>query len=49
MNTTDRNETVAAFNSSAPNSPRVLMVSTKAGGTGLNLTIASKVIMMDFR
>ncbi len=40
-----RDEQVAAFQS--PDGPRILLVSLKAGGTGLNLTAASHVIHLD--
>ncbi|EAW13123.1 DEAD/DEAH box helicase [Aspergillus clavatus NRRL 1] len=33
--------------SSAPGSPSVLLISLRAGGVGLNLTVASNVFMMD--
>ena len=36
-----------AENASDPKAPRVLLLSLRAGGVGLNLTAASKVFMMD--
>ena len=36
-----------AENASDPNAPRVLLLSLRAGGVGLNLTAASRIYMMD--
>ncbi|EPQ60320.1 hypothetical protein GLOTRDRAFT_112995 [Gloeophyllum trabeum ATCC 11539] len=46
MNVKKRNEAVAEFKA-ASRSPKVLIVSLKAGGVGLNLTNANHVFMMD--
>ncbi|KAL7418957.1 hypothetical protein Q5752_006641 [Cryptotrichosporon argae] len=45
-----RNEAVRLFSVPTavdPDAPRVMLLSTKAGGVGLNLTIANKVICLD--
>jgi SNF2 family DNA or RNA helicase len=44
-NTRDRGEVVAHFQSDA--GPRIMLVSLKAGGTGLNLTAADHVFLLD--
>ncbi|KAJ9123749.1 hypothetical protein QFC24_003523 [Naganishia onofrii] len=46
MSKVDRDATIANFTS--PRNPvRVILISTKAGGVGLNLTIANKAICLD--
>merc|ERR1712117_734007 len=40
-----RNDSIAAFNSSA--SMRVILISLKAGGEGLNLQVANHVFLLD--
>lgn len=48
MKTDERDETIAKFNKPADDgSPRVMFISLKCGGVGLNLTVASKVISLD--
>ncbi|XP_062324767.1 helicase-like transcription factor [Osmerus eperlanus] len=42
-----RAQVIQEFQSSAPDSPLVMLLSLKAGGVGLNLTAASQVFMMD--
>lgn len=44
-NTTDRAQVVEAFQ--RPDGPSILLLSLKAGGTGLNLTAAEHVFLMD--
>ncbi len=39
--------TFTAENASDPNAPRVLLLSLRAGGVGLNLTAANRIYMMD--
>lgn len=44
----ERDATIAAFNRPAEEgSPRIMFISLKCGGVGLNLTVASKVISLD--
>jgi superfamily II DNA or RNA helicase len=43
----DRAAAVDRFQSDSPNSPRVFVVSLKAGGVGLNLTAADYVFLLD--
>ena len=38
---------ISTFQSPSPTSPRVLLLSLKAGGVGLNLTAASRVHILD--
>jgi SNF2 family DNA or RNA helicase len=45
MSKDERDETIEAFKK--PNGPRVLIISTKAGGVGLNLVCANKVLLID--
>ncbi|XP_026157815.1 helicase-like transcription factor [Mastacembelus armatus] len=42
-----RTQVIQEFQSSAPNSPVIMLLSLKAGGVGLNLTAASHVFLMD--
>ncbi|XP_030072905.1 helicase-like transcription factor [Microcaecilia unicolor] len=42
-----RIEAIQCFQSSAPESPTIMLLSLKAGGVGLNLTAASRVFLMD--
>ena len=42
MNHADRAEVVKVFQSKGENSPKVLLLSLKAGGVGLNLTSANR-------
>lgn len=42
-----RAATLAAFGDTRPGSPGLLLVSLKAGGTGLNLTAANLVLLLD--
>lgn len=42
-----RAQTIRAFNAEGLDSPRVLLLSLRAGGVGLNLTAASRCYMMD--
>jgi hypothetical protein len=42
-----RKEALAAFSSSAPDSPRLMLASLKAGGVGMNLVAGSHVHLMD--
>lgn len=42
-----RAQIIQEFQSSAPDSPVIMLLSLKAGGVGLNLTAASQVFMMD--
>lgn len=46
MNMWEREATIADFE--RPEGPRVLLMSLKAGGVGLNLVCASKVLLLDF-
>jgi len=45
MSKDDRDEVLADFK--RPGGPSVIIISTKAGGVGLNLTCANKVILID--
>lgn len=42
-----RTQVIQEFQSSAANSPVIMLLSLKAGGVGLNLTAASHVFLMD--
>ena len=42
-----RSEVVTAFQSDHPRSPKVLLLSLKAGGVGLNLTAANHLLLLD--
>lgn len=42
-----RTQVIQEFQSSADNSPAIMLLSLKAGGVGLNLTAASRVFLMD--
>merc|ERR1719449_344573 len=42
-----RSEVVTAFQSDHPGSPKVLLLSLKAGGVGLNLTAANHLLLLD--
>ncbi|XP_029470884.1 LOW QUALITY PROTEIN: helicase-like transcription factor [Rhinatrema bivittatum] len=42
-----RIEAIQCFQSPAPESPTIMLLSLKAGGVGLNLTAASRVFLMD--
>ncbi|XP_043999487.1 helicase-like transcription factor isoform X1 [Gambusia affinis] len=42
-----RTQIIQEFQSSAADSPKVMLLSLKAGGVGLNLTAASRVFLMD--
>lgn len=42
-----RTQVIQEFQSSADNSPVIMLLSLKAGGVGLNLTAASHVFLMD--
>lgn len=43
----ERDAVVQEFTAPDESSPRVMLISTKCGGVGLNLTAANKVIMLD--
>merc|ERR1712059_85131 len=43
----DRSEAVSMFQSSTKNSPKVMLLSLKAGGVGLNLTAANHLMLLD--
>merc|ERR1712025_1482461 len=42
-----RSEVVTAFQSDHPRSPKVLLLSLRAGGVGLNLTAANHLLLLD--
>ncbi len=42
-----RTQVIQEFQSSAADSPAIMLLSLKAGGVGLNLTAASHVFLMD--
>lgn len=42
-----RTQVIQEFQSSAAESPAIMLLSLKAGGVGLNLTAASHVFLMD--
>ncbi|XP_061553004.1 helicase-like transcription factor isoform X1 [Phycodurus eques] len=42
-----RTQVIQEFQSAAPSSPTIMLLSLKAGGVGLNLTAASHVFLMD--
>ncbi|MFT4244972.1 MAG: DEAD/DEAH box helicase [Micrococcaceae bacterium] len=44
---TQRDKMVKSFQRKAKNAPRIMLLSLKAGGTGLNLTAANNVIHLD--
>uniref|UniRef100_A0A3B5M438 Uncharacterized protein n=1 Tax=Xiphophorus couchianus TaxID=32473 RepID=A0A3B5M438_9TELE len=47
MSQKKRTQIIQEFQSSAADSPKVMLLSLKAGGVGLNLTAASRVFLMD--
>lgn len=47
MSSKRRTQVIQEFQSSAADSPTVMLLSLKAGGVGLNLTAASHVFLMD--
>merc|ERR1719234_2823977 len=47
MNQELRSETVSVFQSSKKESPKVMLLSLKAGGVGLNLTTANHLLLLD--
>ncbi|XP_028251174.1 helicase-like transcription factor [Parambassis ranga] len=47
MNQSKRTQVIQEFQSSAADSPTIMLLSLKAGGVGLNLTAASRVFLMD--
>uniref|UniRef100_A0A667ZEB4 Helicase like transcription factor n=1 Tax=Myripristis murdjan TaxID=586833 RepID=A0A667ZEB4_9TELE len=47
MSQKKRAQVIQEFQSSAPDSPVIMLLSLKAGGVGLNLTAASHVFLMD--
>ena len=47
MNTRERASVIANFQDPDPDSPRVLLLSLRAGGVGLNLTAANRLMLMD--
>ncbi|XP_017158142.1 helicase-like transcription factor isoform X1 [Poecilia reticulata] len=47
MSQKKRTRIIQEFQSSATDSPRIMLLSLKAGGVGLNLTAASRVFLMD--
>lgn len=47
MNQKRRTQAIQEFQSSAADSPTIMLLSLKAGGVGLNLTAASHVFLMD--
>lgn len=47
INQKKRTEVIREFQSSAADSPTIMLLSLKAGGVGLNLTAASHVLLMD--
>ncbi|XP_055361627.1 helicase-like transcription factor [Betta splendens] len=47
MSQKKRTQVIQEFQSSADNSPAIMLLSLKAGGVGLNLTAASHVFLMD--
>lgn len=47
MSQKKRTQVIQEFQSSADDSPVIMLLSLKAGGVGLNLTAASHVFLMD--
>ena len=47
MSQRERSSVIAEFQDPSPNSPRVLLLSLKAGGVGLNLTAANRLLLID--
>jgi len=47
MSHVDRTEVVDIFQKKSPSSPKVLLLSLKAGGVGLNLTAANHLLLLD--
>lgn len=47
MSQKKRTQVIQEFQSSAANSPAILLLSLKAGGVGLNLNAASRVFLME--
>ncbi|RXK35500.1 hypothetical protein M231_07232 [Tremella mesenterica] len=47
MNANERNDAIKQFTSADEDSPRVILISLKCGGVGLNLTAACKGISLD--
>ena len=47
MNHMKRTESIKSFQSRNNNSPKVLLLSLKAGGVGLNLTAANHLMLLD--
>ncbi len=47
MSTKERSEVVAQFQDPSPSSPRVLLLSLRAGGVGLNLTAGNRMYLLD--
>ncbi|KAI3367556.1 hypothetical protein L3Q82_026400 [Scortum barcoo] len=47
MSQKKRTQVIQTFQSSAADSPTIMLLSLKAGGVGLNLTAASRVFLMD--
>jgi len=47
MSQRERTSVIAEFQDPSPDSPRVLLLSLRAGGVGLNLTAANKMVLID--
>ncbi|GAB2221670.1 hypothetical protein Droror1_Dr00012855 [Drosera rotundifolia] len=47
MNAKKRAQVIEEFSTSGPDSPTILLASLKASGTGINLTVASRVYLME--
>ena len=47
MSQKKRSEVIELFDDRGPDSPKVMLLSLKAGGVGLNLTAASRVFLLD--
>ena len=47
MSQRERSSVIAEFQDPSPKSPRVLLLSLKAGGVGLNLTAANRLLLID--
>lgn len=47
MSTRQRSEIIANFQDVSPDAPKVLLLSLRAGGVGLNLNVANHMILLD--
>ena len=47
MSQRERTSVIAEFQDPSPDSPRVLLLSLRAGGVGLNLTAANRMVLID--